>query len=183
MESQTTEIYDELRKIAAIHLSRSVRKPSLQPTQLVHEAWLRLANRGWKSKTHFLALASRTMRMVLIDAIRSRMATKREGSLERVEIAPGFELASPAMPLSMDQLLELDRALDELAAADERKARIIEMHFFAGLEFAEIADALEISLSTVKRDWQFSRAWLYTRLKGPGTDEPRDNTPGTGNTV
>ncbi len=183
MHSETAEIYDELRKIAAIHLSRSARKPSLQATQLVHEAWIRLANRGWKSKTHFLALASRTMRMVLIDSIRARMAAKRQGNLERMELAPGFELATPEMPLSIDQLLELDRALDQLAAEDERKARIIEMHFFAGLEFQEIAEALEISLSTVKRDWQFSRAWLYARLKGPADDGTRDDNPGTGNSV
>lgn len=166
MESQTAEIYGELRRIAAIHLSRSLHKPSLEPTQLVHEAWLRLANRGWKSRTHFLALASRTMRMVLIDAIRARTAAKRYGNLERLELTPGFELACPELPLSAEQLLELDRALDELATQDERKAKVIEMHFFGGLEFQEIAEALEISLSTVKRDWQFSRAWLYTRLKG-----------------
>ncbi|MFN7937960.1 MAG: ECF-type sigma factor [Bryobacteraceae bacterium] len=172
MESQTAEIYGELRRIAAIHLSRSVHKPSLEPTQLVHEAWLRLAHRGYKSRTHFLALASRTMRMVLIDAIRARTAAKRHGNLERLEIAPGFELACPELPLSTDQLLELDRALDELGAQDERKAKIIEMHFFGGLEFQEIAEALEISLSTVKRDWQFSRAWLYTRLNGLPGNEP-----------
>ncbi|MBI4909795.1 MAG: sigma-70 family RNA polymerase sigma factor [Acidobacteria bacterium] len=183
MHGETAEVYDELRKIAAIHLSRSARQPSLQATQLVHEAWIRLADKGWKSKTHFLALASRTMRMVLIDSIRARMAAKRQGSMERIELAPGFELATPEMPLSVDQLLELDRALDELGAEDERKARIIEMHFFAGLEFQEIAEALEISLSTVKRDWQFSRAWLYARLRGRGDDEARDNNPRTGNTL
>jgi RNA polymerase sigma factor (TIGR02999 family) len=173
------EVYVELRKIAAIHLSRSIHKSSLQPTQLLHEAWIRLANRGWKSRTHFLALASRTIRFVLIDAIRDRMARKRQGDRERLELSPGFELATPETPLNIDQLLELHRALDELAAEDSRKARVVEMHFFGGLDFSEIAEALEISLSSVKREWLFSRAWLYARLTGPETPERRDLDSGS----
>ena len=148
-EADVAAVYGELHKIAVIHLSRGGKQPSLQATQLVHEAWLRLAGHGWKSRTHFLALASRTMRMVLIDAVRARMAQKREGEWERLE-----------------WIFEIDRALDELALKDERKARVVEMRFFGGLEFPEIAEALEISLSTAKRDWEFSRAWLFGRLAG-----------------
>lgn len=179
MDGEAAEVYGELRKIAAIHLSRSARNPSLQATQLVHEAWVRLAGRGWKSRTHFLALASRTMRMVLIDAIRARNTNKRGGDWERLEIAPGFELANPAGALAPDQILELDRALDELASEDTRKAQVVEMHFFGGLEFQEIAEVLEISLSTVKREWQFSRAWLYSRLSGAKPNAKQDHDSGT----
>ena len=166
-EPGAPEVYQELQKIAAIHLSRSARQPSIQPTQLVHEAWLRLNGRGWKSKTHFLALASRTMRMVLIDAARARMAAKRSGALERVTWTPGLEPATAAMPI--ESIIELDRALDELAVKDQRKARVVEMRYFGGLEFNEIAEALEISPATAKRDWEFSRTWLFARLSSPGS--------------
>lgn len=163
-DADVAAVYGELHKIAVIHLSRGGRQPSLQATQLVHEAWLRLAGHGWKSRTHFLALASRTMRLVLIDAVRARMAQKREGEWERLEWTPGGELAGVSVPV--EQVIEIDRALDELALKDERKARVVEMRFFGGLEFPEIAEALEISLSTAKRDWEFSRAWLFGRLAG-----------------
>jgi len=161
------EVYAELRKIAAIHLSRGARTPSVQATQLVHEAWLRLAGRGWNSRTHFLALASRTMRMVLIDAARARMADKRGGSQDRLEWGPETEFTGASLSFPLDQNVEVDRALDELAARDPRKAQVVEMRFFGGLDFNEIAEALEISLATVRRDWEFSRAWLFSRLS-PG---------------
>jgi RNA polymerase sigma factor (TIGR02999 family) len=165
-EADVAAVYGELHKIAVIHLSRGGKQPSLQATQLVHEAWLRLAGHGWKSRTHFLALASRTMRMVLIDAVRARMAQKREGEWERLEWTPGVEMAGAGVSVPVEQIIEIDRALDELALKDERKARVVEMRFFGGLEFPEIAEALEISLSTAKRDWEFSRAWLFGRLAG-----------------
>lgn len=171
-DSDVAEVYGELRRIAAIHLSRSSKQPSLQATQLVHEAWLRLAGRGWNSRTHFLALASRTMRMVLIDAIRARTAQKREGDRERLELSPGTEFAAPNMTLPVESIIELDIALDELAERDPRKAQVVEMRFFGGLDFEEVADALQISTATAKRDWEFSRSWLYARLsagaKGAG---------------
>ena len=160
--SETDEIYRELHKIAAIHLSRSARQPSIQPTQLVHEAWLRLHGHGWKSRTHFFALASRTMRMVLIDAVRYRMAEKRQPGHEAVTWTPGSEPATAALPL--ESIIEIDRALTQLSLKDERKARVVEMRFFGGLDFQEIAEVLEISLSTAKRDWEFARAWLFARL-------------------
>ena len=167
-EADVAAVYGELHKIAVIHLSRGARQPSLQATQLVHEAWLRLAGHGWKSRTHFLALASRTMRMVIIDALRARMASKREGGRERLELSPGVEFASPGISLPIEQIIEVDRALTELALKDERKAQVVEMRFFGGLEFPEIAEALAISLSTAKRDWEFSRVWLFRRLsEGP----------------
>lgn len=163
-DSDVAEVYGELRKIAAIHLSRSSRTPSLQATQLVHEAWLRLAGRGWNSRTHFMALASRTMRMVLIDAIRARTAQKREGDRDRLELTPGTEFAGSNMSLPIESVLELDLALDELAVKDARKAQVVEMRFFGGLDFEEVAEALGISTATAKRDWEFSRSWLFARL-------------------
>ncbi len=167
-EADVAAVYGELHKIAVIHLSRSARQPSLQATQLVHEAWLRLAGHGWKSRTHFLALASRTMRMVIIDALRARMASKRDGDRERLELSDGVQFASPGISMPIEQIIEVDRALTELAIKDERKAQVVEMRFFGGLEFPEIAEALNISLSTAKRDWEFSRVWLFRRLsEGP----------------
>ena len=159
------EIYSELHKIAAIHLSRSVSHASMQTTQLVHEAWLKLHERGWKSKTHFLAMASRAMRMVLIDAIRARTAEKRQGDRERVDWAPGIEFAALQLSVPVERLLDLDSALEQLAEKDARKAQVVEMRFFGGMEFAEIAEALSVSLITVKRDWEFARAWLFARLQ------------------
>jgi RNA polymerase sigma factor (TIGR02999 family) len=163
--TEDEEIYSELRKVAAIHLSRSAPQASMEPTQLVHEVWLRLSSsRNWKSRTHFLALASRTMRSVLIDSIRARMAQKRSGQWQRLDWDTGMDGRIPGIALPLDQMLELDRALDLLAEEDPRKAQVVEMRFFAGMEFEEIAEELGVSCITVKRDWQFSRAWLYGRL-------------------
>jgi RNA polymerase sigma factor (TIGR02999 family) len=159
-------VYDELRKIAAIHLSRAVRSRSVQATQLVHEAWLRMSGSSWRSRTHFLAAASRTMRHVLIDGLRARKTVKRGGGQESLETTPGVELQLAGLTLPIEKLMELDQALTRLAELEERKARVVEMRFFAGMEFTEIGEALEVSLATVKRDWQFSRAWLYSQLTG-----------------
>lgn len=167
-EGDVEEVYSELRKIASAHLSRSPRRPSLQATQLVHEAWLRLSGKGWHSRTHFLALASRTMRMLLIDSIRARMAERRGAGSEHLRLSSDTEFASPAGAMPVDQIIEVDRALDDLALKDERKAKVVEMRFFGGLELQEIAEVLGVSLATVKRDWEFARAWLFTRLSPDG---------------
>lgn len=158
------EVYSELRKIASAHLSRTPRRPSLQATQLVHEAWLRLSGKGWNSRTHFLALASRTMRMLVIDSVRARMAQKKGGGGEHLQLNDDVEFASPAGSMPIEQIVEVDRALEELAEKDERKAKVVEMRFFGGLELDEIAEVLDVSLATVKRDWTFARAWLFARL-------------------
>lgn len=164
-------VYGELRKIAAIHLGRGVHHPSIQATQLVHEAWIKLADHGWRSRTHFLALASRAMRYVLLDAVRARMAGKREGQWLRQSLEAGPAGAMPGLATPLERIVELNQALDRLAAEDPRKARVVEMRFFGGMEFQEIAEALEVSLMTVKRDWRFSRAWLYTELSGEQAPE------------
>lgn len=170
--TESVAVYEELQKIAAIHLSRGPRQPSLQPTQLVHEAWIRLRERGWKSRTHFLALASRAMRMVLIDAVRARMAEKRGGEFERVTWNSGLEASPNGMPI--EDVIAVDRVLEQLANKDSRKARVVEMRFFGGLEFGEIAEALAISEATAKRDWEFARTWMFARLNpAAGGDLPQ----------
>jgi RNA polymerase sigma-70 factor, ECF subfamily len=162
-ERELELIYPELRKIAAFHLRRGVPHPSLQPTMLIHETWMRLGGNPAQSRTHFLALASHAMRKVLIDYIRARTARKRDGALKRLSLEAAGE-PGQTESLSLPQVLALDQALERLAALDPRKAQVVEMRFFGGMEFAEIAEALGVSLITVKRDWQFSRAWLYEAL-------------------
>jgi RNA polymerase sigma factor (TIGR02999 family) len=161
-EADMERIYPELRKLAAIHLKRRAPHGSLQPTALVNETWLRLAGHPWKSRSHFMAAASTAMRNVLVDYVRARLAKKRGGEWTRVGIDGGGKPES--MAFSLAQVLDVHEALDRLAQLDARKARVVEMRFFGGMEFDEIAEALDISLVTAKRDWQFSRAWLYDSL-------------------
>ena len=150
-------IYREMRRIAAIHLRRSPSHPTLQPTMIVHEAYLRLSGYPWKSRTHYLALASRAMRQWIIDYLRAKMAQKRDGAWIRLSLK---ESAGITVNADVNRILDIDRLLDRLAQEDPRKASVVEMRFFGGLEFSEIAAQLRVSLITVKRDWQFCRAWL-----------------------
>ena len=153
-------VYQDLRRLAAYYLSREANANTLQPTVLVHEAYLRIAaTRGiaWQDRSHFIAVVSRTMRRILVDHARSRHAAKRDAAL-----APVPADASPETN-SID-VLAVDEALVHLAERYPRRAQIVELRFFGGLEFSEIADALAISLATVERDWRFSRAWLQDRL-------------------
>ena len=161
-QADMERVYSELRKIAAFHLKRRAPQASLQPTALVNETWLRLARRPWKSRSHFMAVASTTMRNVLVDYVRARLAEKRGGAWRRVSIDGGNEPGG--MTFSLAQVLDVHKALERLSELDARKARVVEMRFFGGMDFDEIAEALNISLVTAKRDWQFSRAWLYDSL-------------------
>ena len=155
-------IYAELRRLAAFFLRRRAPLDSLQPTALVNEAWLRLGNRSWQSRSHFLAVASSVMRSVLVDYARARLAQERGGEQPHIAIESPNEPA--ARSLDLVQVLAVHEALDRLARTDQRKARIVEMRFFGGMDFDEIAEALGIAPITVKRDWQLSRAWLYASL-------------------
>ena len=155
-------VYRELRKVAAFHLRRRAPQASLQPTALVNEAWLRLAGCAWKSHSHFMALASRTMRNLLVDYVRARIAEKRGREWTRISIDSGGEPQS--MTFSLGQVLDVHNALQRLSEVDPRKAQVVEMRFFGGMEFDEIAEQLNVSPATAKRDWQFSRAWLYDSL-------------------
>jgi RNA polymerase sigma factor (TIGR02999 family) len=156
-------IYGELRRIAAIHLRRCAPHPTLQPTMLVHEVYLRLSGYPWKSPTHYLALASRAMRHFMIDYLRAKMAQKRDGAWFRVALE---DTSGNAVDVDLNRILDIDKLLDRLAEEDPRKASVVEMRFFGGLEFSEIAERLKVSLITVKRDWQFCRAWLFEALTG-----------------
>jgi len=170
-------VYGELRRVAARHMRRERAGHTLQPTALVNEAWVRLmalpnnalpnnesSNRGWESRAHFFAVASLLMRQILVDHARKRLAGKRGGIQQQVTLSEPL-LATKHDPL---EVLALDQALERFKAIDARGARILELHFFGGLSFDEIALVLDVSTRTVKRDWSMARAWLHDALH----DEP-----------
>ncbi len=153
-------IYGELRRRAAGHLRRERHGHTLRPTDLVHETYLRLRaqNAEWHNREQLYAVASRLMRRILVDHARGRAAVKRGGV--RVTLADDLKSSAPVEP----DLLDLDAALDELAALDERQAELVELRFFGGLDIEEAARALGVSVATANRDWVAARAWLYRRL-------------------
>jgi len=158
-------VYDELRRRAAAYLRAERQGHTLEPTALVHEAYLRLVNQDrtdWQNRAHFFAVASQMMRRILIDHARGGRRAKRSGRLVRVELT---EDLADLRPRDVE-VLDLDRALSRLAEIDERKSRIAELRFFGGLSLPEIGGVLDISVATVERDWQTARAWLYAALKG-----------------
>jgi len=162
-------VYEELRLLAARYMSRERRDHTLQPTALIHEAYLRLVDQrhvDWKNRAQFVGLAAVMMRRVLVNHARDRAAAKRGGDVERVTLS----LAADAFdgPDDVD-LIALHEALDRLAALDERKSRIVELKFFGGLTTAEISEVLQLSPATIERDWSFARAWLYDALIGETT--------------
>jgi RNA polymerase sigma-70 factor, ECF subfamily len=167
-------VYRELRRRAAAHLRRERPGHTLQPTALVHEAYLRLAGQRhavWQNRAQFLAVASQMMRRILVDRARARRAVKRSGQWTQVTLDNATGLST--MPKGVD-LLDLDVALDELAAFDARKSRIAELRFFGGLSLEEMSHVLDVSSKTVERDWQLARAWLFKALsrqaRGVGDD-------------
>ena len=156
-------VYDELRRIAHRQLRRERPDHTLSTTALVNEAYLRLVKSGrvqWHDRAHFLAVAARVMRRVLIDYARGRRRDKRGGADLRVSLAEAADV--PAMPA--EDLIELDDALAKLEAENERCCRVVECRCFGGLSVEETAAALHISPATVKRDWTYSRAWLSREL-------------------
>ncbi|WP_396627160.1 sigma-70 family RNA polymerase sigma factor [Luteitalea sp.] len=161
-------VYDELRRVASAALRRERADHTLQPTALVHEAFLRLAGATevpWRDRGHFVAIAARVMRQVLVDHARGRGALKRGHALVRIPLE-GVDVAQ--MPGSDVDLVVLDQALERLAALDERQARIVELRFFGGLTVEETAALIGASARTVKRDWQMARAWLKRELATVG---------------
>lgn len=176
LESLLPMVYADLRAIAAKHLGSERSGHTLQPTALANEAYLRL--RGlhdvpWHDRTHFFAIASRMMRRVLVDHARARGAVKRGADAPRVELIEGLnDSLQPAMDSL--ELIDLDRALDELAGAEPRLARLVEVRFFGGLTIDEAAGVLGCSPRTAKRDWAFARAWLLRRLSGEAPPAPAE---------
>jgi RNA polymerase sigma factor (TIGR02999 family) len=155
-------VYDELRRLARAHL-RAQRNPSLQPTALVHELYLRLVdseNLIIRDRAHFFAIAARVMRQVLVDDARRRLADKRGGGVTII----GLEhIVESARPPGVDVLV-IDEALDQLMSMDARLCRVVELRFFGGLNIEETAEALDVSTATVERDWAMAKAWLFQRL-------------------
>lgn len=157
-------VYDQLRAIAHRRLQSEATGQTLQTTALVHEAYARLANAdaSLRDRSHFFALAARTMRRILVDAARARLADKRGGGADVVSLdQAAVELADGR---NAEDMLELNDALEKLEAHDERKAKVIEAHVFAGMTRDEIAAALGVSTPTVDRDLSFARAWLAREL-------------------
>jgi RNA polymerase sigma factor (TIGR02999 family) len=157
-------IYEELRKVACQKMAREGLSPTLQPTELVNEAWLRLAgnqSRDWKNRAHFFGSAAEAMRRILVERARRRNCLKRGGQWERVEA----EEADIPSPLPDDDLLALDEALAKFAALDARKAELVKLRYFAGLTFEEAAGALGIAVPTAKQWWAYARAWLAVEIQ------------------
>ena len=156
-------VYAELHSIAGRYARNEHAAATLQPTALVNEAYLRLVDSDvpWESRRHFLAIAARTMRRVLVDHARARQRDKRGGGALNVTLGdpPSGENSDPI------DVIAVDTALERLAAMDERKARAVELHYFAGLDYDEIARTLEVSPATVHRDLRFAKSWLYDQLR------------------
>jgi len=157
-------VYQELRRLAAHKMANEASGHTLQPTALVHEAWLHLGGDkqpSWQNRAHFFGAAAEAMRRILVDRAREKKALKRGGDLKRVDL-DSIELASP-MP--DDDLLALDEALDRLATVDTRAAEMVKLCFFVGLTQEEAARELGVSLSTAERVWGFARSWLLREIR------------------
>jgi RNA polymerase sigma factor (TIGR02999 family) len=157
----------ELRRLAHAYMTRERRDHTLQTTALVNEAYLRLVEaRGlaWQDRAHFLGISARLMRRVLVDHARVRGMRKRGGQHQRVALGDAMTVTPPSADID---ILALDRALDALAALDTRKARIVELRFFAGMTVEETAAVLGVSDDTVKRDWRLAKLWLLREMEGP----------------
>ena len=169
-------VYDELRRQAARHLRRERREHTLRPTALVHEAYLRLAGQReavWQSRAQFFGVAAQVMRRILVDHARRHGAAKRAGSWRRVTLA---EAVAPAEPRDLE-ILALEEALSELTALDPGKARLVELRYFGGLSLEETAEVLQVSESTVTREWRMAKAWLFRRIKGRASPPERGGEP------
>ena len=160
-------VYDELRRLAAAKLAREEPGLTLQPTALVHEAWLRIGGQDdadWKDRSYFFAACGEAMRRILVDNARARARLKRGGDRARVELDSGLE----AVPVDSLDLLALDEALTRLGEEDPRKARLVELRFFVGMGIEEAALALGVSRATVDRDWACAKAFLQAEMREPG---------------
>jgi len=160
-----TLVYEDLHRLADRYLSAERSAQTLQPTALVHEAYLRLASseQVWENRAHFFGAAARAIRRILLDRARARQADRRGGGRGRLSLEAAGDVAVDGPRLDF---LALDEALERLARLDATKARVVELRFFGGLDIEETAQALGTSASTVERDWRFARAWLHRELEG-----------------
>ena len=158
-------MYDELRRLAASYLRRERKDHTLQPTALVHEAYLRMIrgeNVAWQNRAHFLACSARVMRNILVDHAVGRKRIKRGGDRQRVPL----DAVVVAFEESAIDLVALHQGLDKLATFDEQKSRVVELRFFGGLTIQEAGEVLGISHATVEREWKVARAWLHREIVG-----------------
>jgi RNA polymerase sigma factor (TIGR02999 family) len=156
-------VYGELRKLAAAKMAHEAAGQTLQPTALVHEAWLRLAgnqNQEWEGRAHFFAAAAEAMRRILIDKARHKRAVRHGGAQQRVD----FEEVELASPTPDDQLLAMDEALDKLASVHPRQAELVKLRYYMGMTLKEAAEVLGISTDTAKDDSDHARAWLFREV-------------------
>ena len=157
-------VYHELRRLAAHYLQNERGDHTLQPTALVHELYLKLfaaESIGWQDRGHFLAVAARQLRRIIVDYARAQHAQKRGGSQGKISLEEAHQVA---VRVDDTRLVELDDALQRLEQLDSRAAHVVELRFFGGLTEKEVGQTLEISEPTVKRDWEFARAWLLKEL-------------------
>lgn len=179
-------VYEELRQLAASRLAQEASDHTLQPTALVHEAWLRLVGQGdpesrpeWNGRAHFFGAAAEAMRRILVERARKKARIRHGGAQQRVD----FEQASFASKDPDETVLALNDALERLALESPLKAEVVKLRYFAGMEHAETARALGIAEITVRRHWKYARAWLYTelnpdRIGAEGAGESRGRSPG-----
>ena len=156
-------VYDELRRMARRCMRSQPAGHTMQATELIHEAYLKIAGgagRDWQNRSHFYGVAARAMRQILVDHARSRATQKRGGWQDRVTLSDNLDLSGSGSK----EIVALDDALKTLEKIDERRSRVVELKFFGGLKVDEIAEVPKISPETVNRDWQFSRTWLLREL-------------------
>jgi len=159
-------VYQELRKLAAAKMASESPDQTLQPTALVHEAWLRLAgneNIRWQGRAHFFGAAAEAMRRILIDNARRKSARRHGGGRQRIDL-DGMEIAALT---KADELLALNEALEQFAARDPQKAELVKLRYFVGLTLEESAQLVGVSVPTAKRWWAYARAWLFDRIRKP----------------
>ena len=156
-------VYDELRKMAKGYMNRQHGGHTMQTTELIHEAYLKLAGndeKDWKNRAHFFGVASKAMRHILVDYARSKNSQRRGGNERKITFVEN-EIVSNKRT---GEIVALDEALIKLADLDERKSKVVEMKFFGGLKMDEIAEVLQVSIITIKRDWSFARNWLLKEM-------------------
>lgn len=171
LEKLTRLVYEELRRLAHRYMAGQRPDHTLQTTALVNQAYLRLASQerpNFANRSHFLAVAAKAMRQILVDHAKASLRQKRGAGTKAVAL----DEAALLSPEPTREILDLNEALEKLAALDARKAQVVELKYFGGLKQEEIAEALNVSTVTVRRDWVFSKAWLYSELSNAGHSEP-----------
>ncbi len=165
LDQMTPVVYEELRRLARFFLASERSDHTLQPTALVHEAYVRLVDQrsvDWKNRAHFLGVAASMMRRILINHARARQAAKREGFTQAISLEDALGVfTNPRI-----DVLALNRALQELAEMDPQQGRVVELRYFGGLTIEETAEVMEISPATVKREWSTARLWLLQQIEG-----------------